>query len=489
MTKHAARGGIGALAPAVLRRNADYRRAFLGSLTSSLGTAMSAIAFPLLVLALGGSAVQAGALATIALATRLAFRLPAGSLVDRWSRRTVALAADLVRTAALGSIPVAAAAGVLGYPQLVAVCVIEGLASALFGPAVSVLTRDVVSGDELAEALGLDQAVQATTYLIGPAIGGALYAVDRVLPFEADAASYAVSAVLLWRIALRPAAHTGRAEARGMAAGIRWLLSRRPLLNILMYASAVNLVSAAIEVMVVLDLRAHGEPGGQIGAVLSCCGVGAIAGSVLASRVVARLSAPAILLGIGTGWSVVLALFALSFSPWRVAALLLVLMTLSPAAGVVIGQALFGQCPRDLMGRVSAVTSILLSGLAALGPIVAGTLFQALGAAHGWLVLAGATAAVTLVAWVPLQASRTLPRIAGEADRATETETEKAHALEPGFAEAFPVPADEDLFEVVAHALPPRRTPSPESGLAVAPAADGLGFHRPYVRLPSSDLR
>ena len=59
-----------------------------------------------------------------------------------------------------------------------------------------------------------------------------------------------------------------------MTAGLRWLFSRRPLISVLIYAGAANLVSAAVEVMAVIDLRAHGEPGGQIGAIMACAGVG-----------------------------------------------------------------------------------------------------------------------------------------------------------------------------------------------------------------------
>ena len=225
-----------------------------------------------------------------------------------------------------------------------------------------------------------------------------------------------------------------------MTAGMRWLREHRDLLHILLYASVINLVSAAIEVMVVLDLRTHGEPGGRIGLVLSCAGIGAVLGSFAAPRAVARLGVPTILLGIGGGWTVVLLAFGVDYSPWQTAALLTVLMVLSPAAGVVVGHALFSRCPRELVGRVSAATSILLSGLAALGPIMAGALFQELGGRGAWLLLGGVTAAVTLVSWTPIRAASTL---------------ERAPEPEPMAA------VEEDLYEVVAHAGPSPVVPDP----------------------------
>ncbi|MFI5619448.1 MFS transporter [Streptomyces sp. NPDC051567] len=446
-----------ALLAEVLRTNRDFRRFLLADLSSNIGSATSTIAYPLLVLSLGGNAAQAGAVATVALVARLGFRLPAGSLVDRWNRRRVMLVTDLVRMLAVASIPLAALGGTPSYAQLLLVAAVEGLATALFGPASTVLTRDVVAKDDLADALGIGQAVQAAVSLVGPALGGALYAVDRMLPFAVDALSYGVSAVLLLRITVRPAAPEERSEDRGLTAGIRWLLKRRELFVILVYAAVVNLVAAAIDVVVILELRADGASGWVIGPVLSCAGLGGVVGSLLAPWFVRRLSVPAILLGIGTGWTAALVVFTLTFHPGVVAVLLTLLMLLSPAAGVVVGQALFGQAPRHLIGRVSAATGLLLSGLAALGPVLAGSLLQGLGGAHTWAVLALLTGAVTVGGWLPLQATRRLG--AGPAGPA-------------GAAATGAEPA------VVAHSGPnpppaPAAAPGPEPGPAAGPAPAG----------------
>jgi MFS family permease len=425
-----------ALMPEVLRTNRNFRRLFLADLTSSLGTGISTIAFPLLVLSITGNAVLAGSVATVSLATRLALRLPAGYLVDRWTPRTVMILADAVRFAALISVPVVAGLGGLGFLQLLAVAVVEGLATALFGPAVTSLTRETAEGEQLTEALGLDQAVQAVTSLLGPAVGGALYAVDRVLPFACDAATYAVSGLLLWGIRVRPPARAATEPGdHKITAGMRWLFRQRILFTIMLYAGALNLAAAALDVMVVVVLQSHGVPGSRIGLTVACAGAGAVLGSLLASRVVKALSVPTLLLGIGTGWAAILGVFALVYSPWLIAVLLVVLMTLSPAAGVAVGSALFSRTPRHLVGRVSATVSLLLTGLAAIGPLAAGVLYAAFGASGGWLCLALLTAVVTAVAWKPLQAARGLA--------AVETPDSSVPAVAP--PPVVPPPAEEVL--------------------------------------------
>ncbi|MDQ7911324.1 MFS transporter [Phytohabitans sp. ZYX-F-186] len=430
--------------PQVVRGNRNFRRVAAADLTSSLGATMSTLAFPLLVLSLGGSAVQAGSIATVSLATRLGFRLPAGHLVDQWNPRTVMIVSDLVRLAALASIPASVIWGGPHYPHLLAVALVEGVAAALFGPAVNVLIRDVVTPSQLPEALGLSQSVMALTNLVGPAAGGALFAVDPMLPFALDAASYGISALLLRRVAVRRSAPAEAAERGGLTAGIRWLLSERSLLSVLVFASVINLVSATLEVLVILDLRSQGLSGGHIGLILSCIGVSAVVGSLLAPVLCRRMSIPAILLGMGVAWTVVLATFGLHSSPWLVAVSLFALMLLSPTAGVVVGHALLSRTPRPLVGRVTATTSVLMMGLSALGPISAGALHEVFGAARGWLILALAMAVLTAASWVPLQSTRALASI-------PDREPDPPSDVEPDVDWVVPDRLPEDAYDVVAH--------------------------------------
>src|SRR4029450_11839145 len=109
-----------------LRDNVDFRRYWIGQLASDLGTQVSLVAFPLLVLALGGTPAQAGGIATGSLVARLICRLPAGVLADRYDRRRVMLWADGVRAVALGTIPLAALQGEPSYVHLLAVAIVGG---------------------------------------------------------------------------------------------------------------------------------------------------------------------------------------------------------------------------------------------------------------------------------------------------------------------------------------------------------------------------
>ncbi|MER5639745.1 MFS transporter [Kitasatospora sp. NPDC002227] len=389
--------------PGVLRTNRAFRRLWVGSALSTLGSQISLIAFPLLVLGLGGGAAQAGLVASCSLVTRMVLRLPGGQLADRYDRRYLMVAADLVRLLTVGSVPVAAGLGLLGYPQLLVVAVVEGAATAVFAPAATTAVRDTVPDEQLTAALAKDQSAMAAAGLLGPFLGGWLFTLDRILPFAVDAASYAVSVVLLLATATRPRPPAdGAGRDRRVTAGLRWLAKQPTLLRLLVFVALLNLVGASAEVAMVVTLRSGGSGGSAVGLVMACAGVGAVIGSLVAPKVTARFTAGQLFLLIGVVWGGGLAVFALTRLPWVVGPLLVLLVLLTPPAGIVIGQAVLSRAPRELLGRVSTAVDLFLAGLAALGPVLTGAALQGLGIPATWLLLAALVGAATLLAAVPM---------------------------------------------------------------------------------------
>lgn len=98
--------------------NREYMLLWSGQAASSLGTQVSTIAFPFLVLALTGSLAQAGFIGGLRALPYLIFSLPAGALIDRWDRKRVMIICDTGRALALGSIPVAVLLGQLTMIQI-----------------------------------------------------------------------------------------------------------------------------------------------------------------------------------------------------------------------------------------------------------------------------------------------------------------------------------------------------------------------------------
>lgn len=388
-----------------LWHNGDYLRYRAARLASNLGSQISGIAYPLLVLGLGGTIVQAGALATGRLIVGTACKLPGGHLADRHGPRTLMIWMDVLRLAGVATIPLAAIAGVLSYPQLVAVAALEGAASAVFGPAATVSLRALVPSAQMTMALGQAQSGAAAVALLGPAAGGLLYGIDRMLPFTVDAASYVLSAALLVSVHLRQEPPSVRTADRGITAGLRWLCRRGPVIRVVLFCGISNLVATTLTTAVILNLREHGTPPGVVGLVMTCGGCGAVAGSLAATRLV-RLGPARVFLASGLLWPAGLVVFAVAFSPWVAGAVLAVLFSLSPTAGVLLAKVTRDEAPPELLGRASTAEQLISTGLAAAGPVLAGSLLAALGTPAMWLPLAGLCVVAAGTTIAPLYLTR-----------------------------------------------------------------------------------
>ena len=118
--------------PLSLWRNRDYLLLWGGQTLSNIGSGVSRIAYPLLVLAITGSPAQAGLIGALRSLMYIILILPAGALLDRWNRKQVMIICDTVRAISMASIPVAALLGHLSLVQLYFVAFIEGTFEAFF---------------------------------------------------------------------------------------------------------------------------------------------------------------------------------------------------------------------------------------------------------------------------------------------------------------------------------------------------------------------
>lgn len=124
----------------------------------------------------------------------------AGALADRWDRKATMIWCEIGRAVVIASIPLAAAFGLLGMPQLYAVAIVNGVLSTLFGAANSSALPNIVSTGDLPRALGATGAMSNALRIVGGSAAGIALAVSQMLPFGFNAASFLVSAASLRRI-------------------------------------------------------------------------------------------------------------------------------------------------------------------------------------------------------------------------------------------------------------------------------------------------
>ena len=408
-----------------LWRRRNYLTLWGGKLVSATGSQMTQIAFPLLVLALTQSAAIAGLAGALRMLPYLLLSLPAGALADRWDRRRVMLLCDSGRALALGSIPLALLLGHLSVLHICLVAVVEGTLFVFFDIAEVAVLPGIVTQEEMPAAVA--QYISLTdgvTTLLGPALGGALYAVGRMVPFLLDALSYGASVLALWRIHLPKQTATDeqahplnwRTMRDDIAAGVVWLWRQRTVRALTMLLAAGNcLVAGEALLVIVLAERLHATAP-EVGLTLGLGGCGAVFGALLAERVVRRLTFAQAF--IGGSWLVALIWLLYAVTPTAFA-LGLVMAGLGAVYAVInVAQYSYRMSliPDALQGRINSIIRLMLYGSLPLGLAVAGFLIEHVSAAPTVLLLGAGLVAVALAATVH-------PRIRGAQMPEPETDT------------------------------------------------------------------
>lgn len=381
-----------------LRGNRDFVLLWTAGVASSFGSQLTLVAYPLLVLALSGSAVQAGLLGSVGMLTRTLLRLPAGALVDRWDRRLVMLWCDAVRAVVLSGVVISVFTGTVNFWVLLVASAAESVFTVLFVPAERAALRSVVPAAGLTPALAANEARQHAAQLAGPPLGGLLFGVGRSLPFLGDAVSYLYSfvAVLLIRTPLQVQARTSdrRGLVREISDGLA-LTWRQPLVRaIALCVAGSNVVYTALFFGIIVVAQQGGASATSIGVMLGATGVGGLLGAVAAPRLIAAFAPVTVLLGVLWAGVAAIPVMAIDPTPALIGPLLGFFTFLMPAANTVLVSTQMAITPPDMQGRVFS-SVLFLSGLGAAGaPVLTGLLLEAVTGRTVVLVLAAVMALV-----------------------------------------------------------------------------------------------
>ena len=359
-----------------LRKNRDFVLLQVGQTLSTIGSESTGIAYPLLVLAVTHSPVQAGVVGFARVLPWALFGFLAGAAVDRLPRKRMMIASDIVRVGAVTSIVVAIALHRLSFAQIAIVAFIEGTMYVFFNIAEVGALRSVVPGRQLPAAAAAEQARFSTMIIVAPPLGGSLFGVWRALPFLADAVSYVFSLASL--LAMRTPFQEERQHEQvplrtQIAEGFRWLWGHRFLRTCALLFTWVNVVFEGTFLVMIVEGRRQGLSGAQIGALIAVVGVFSLAGSLASPRLQRRLSMRTFI--VASFWlQLFIAAYVLKPSIYVLVAGSLPAAFLGPSvAAVVIGYRV-AVVPDRLTGRVNSVArTIALCGLP-LGPLLAGLL-------------------------------------------------------------------------------------------------------------------
>ncbi|HVQ92283.1 MAG TPA: MFS transporter [Mycobacteriales bacterium] len=409
-----------------LSRNRDYRLLWTSQALAEFGVNATIIAFPLLVLALTGSAAASGlVLGTIA-AAQLAAGLPAGALVDRWNRKRLMLGCEAAQAVAAASLVAVLLWGTATVPHLVAVAAVFGLCAALFEPAEESCLPNLVEPEQLPTAIAMNSARGYLGHLSGTAAGGFLFTLGRFVPFAADVVTHtaAFCTLAFVRVPARAKVEVERKHlGREIADGLRWVWRHQHIRVTMLCAVVLNLFFSAFYIVVIVLAQRRGVPSGQIGIMAAMLGIGGIAGALLAPYLHRVLSPYQSIAGVFWALTVLTPAAVFVHNGYAMGGLFAAMALLPPAANTTIMTQQLLLTPDHLRGRLSSVLGLVTGVAATIGPVLGGVLAQTLDGSRPVLVCAVGMAVVT----VAVTASGTLRGFPTHQTAATDVAADPSH--------------------------------------------------------------
>ena len=254
---------------------------------STFGTWFALDAFALIaILVLDAGPAAVSALAAAGRAVGAVAAVPLGPWVERRRKRRVMVGMDLVRFAAVMSVPVAFALGRLSFALLLVVSIVVAAADIAFKAASGAYLKALVAPADLLVANGRFEATTWTATALGPPLGGVAIAVfGPVATAAANAVSYLLSALGLRRdrrVRAAPPARTAALRPRELLEGWRFILAD-PTLRALFFNTVLvaGLILATAPLLAVLMLGELGFAPWQYGLAFGAPCVGGLLGARL----------------------------------------------------------------------------------------------------------------------------------------------------------------------------------------------------------------
>jgi MFS family permease len=366
-------------------RQRNFMLLWGGQLGSWLGTEVSGIAVPLLVLALTGSPALAGAIAGVRGLVYVVWAIPAGVVIDRCDRKFVMSLANLGSGLALGSVALALALDRLSIAHLFIATAVEGSFFVFANLGRFAAFPRVVPKEQLpAAAAGFGMA-DHIALLGGPPLGGFLYGLGGAfVAFALDALSYAANAasILLINVPLTSeTAPARRALREELAAGLGWLWRQPVLRFITLVTAGRTFVVAGLYLLVVVIARDRGVPPVSIGLIFALGAAGGLACSLVASRIHARFGLRQLLLGTTALTALIFGAYAAAASVALLALVTALYYAVDTLYTVTTSSYSATITPDAIRGRVVSLTRLTSLGAHALGFLLTGLLLEHVGSA------------------------------------------------------------------------------------------------------------
>jgi MFS family permease len=433
------RGPSGRRRPVIFEplKQRDFRLLWSGMTVSLLGDGIFIVSLAWQVYELSDAPTALSLVGLAMTIPNVLFLLIGGLVSDRFDRRRVLIAADLVRGLAVGAMGFLSLTGQLELWHLMVLAAVYGGGTAFFGPAFDAIVPDLVATDLLVQANALDQFVRPAAWrLAGPAAGGFLVAWSTGGAFLVDAATFGMSIVALLLMSPHPietppegAATTALTEIRE---GFRFVRERVWLWGTLLAAAFAYLLFIGPQ-EVLLPLLVKDRWGGSplsLGFILAMGGVGAIGAALFMGQ---RRAPRRFITFMYVAWTLstlAVAGYGLAHAPWQAMFACFLFNALETAGTIVWVTTKQRLVPRHLLGRVSSLDWFISIGLLPLSFALTGPAANLFGVRHT-LIGAGVLGAVVTFSFLLLPGMRSAEEVISDSRSEPERVGRSASPIRP----------------------------------------------------------
>jgi CRP-like cAMP-binding protein/predicted MFS family arabinose efflux permease len=346
-----------------------------GQLVSTVGSSLTSLAASILVYRLTNSALSVGLMLMATAAPSIFLGLIAGVFVDRFDRKRIMIAADLIRAALVFSIPFLVP---LDIVWLYIIVLLSSAIGQFFDPAQASVLPEVASDEELAAANSLMAISSFGSTAVGFAASGLIasrFSIDWA--FYADALTFLFSAFCISLLRIAPLSAPGETRVatifRNMRGGIEFLWHTPILRSIYVLVPIIGISFGLWNTLLLPFARqALGATEFEYGLQEGLTSIGFVIGSLLMARAAGRLREGQWYALSFVGMGIVGAIYSgLTSVP---VAILFVMISgfMNAPASIARGLLIQRNTPRELRGRVNSVFFVtrdvaFLAGMAAAG--------------------------------------------------------------------------------------------------------------------------
>ncbi|MFG2795870.1 MFS transporter [Streptomyces pseudovenezuelae] len=366
--------GLRALLPdlAPWRASRDFRRLWYAGLISNFGSFLTFVALPVQLKDLTGSAAAVGAIGAVELIPLLVFGLYGGALADAWDKRKLIVWTEVGQGVLSAALLLNA---LLPHPAVWPLYVVAALSSALVSvqrPALDSLWPRIVAHDHLPAAASLNSFRWTVGGVAGPALAGVVVAYAGLgWAYGADLLTFAVSVVLVARIAASPASHEAAGPSlKAIAEGARYAWSRKELLGT--YAVDLAAMFLAMPLALLPFLADELDARWSLGLMYASVPLGALLVSLM-SGWTSRVHRHGRMVVLSAAlWGVAIAAAGVMDDVWLVLLFLTVAGGCDMVSGIFRGAMWNQTIPDELRGRLAGIELLSYSVGPTVGQVRAG---------------------------------------------------------------------------------------------------------------------